>query len=75
MSGSTESRSARQYAPGPAAPYREHGDERPGDPEDVLVGDYLAEITLAALAARHLADYGNRDRTGQRYPLDTAERF
>ncbi|MFI2333431.1 acyclic terpene utilization AtuA family protein [Nocardia rhamnosiphila] len=27
-----------------------------GDPVDVLVGDYLAEITLAALAARHLTD-------------------
>ncbi|MGW0177832.1 acyclic terpene utilization AtuA family protein [Nocardia sp. NPDC003345] len=27
-----------------------------GDPVDVLVGDYLAEITLAALAARHHAD-------------------
>ncbi|NUP28497.1 MAG: DUF1446 domain-containing protein [Nocardia sp.] len=27
-----------------------------GDPVDVLVGDYLAEITLAALAARFLAD-------------------
>lgn len=27
-----------------------------GDPVDVLVGDYLAEITLAALAARYLAD-------------------
>ncbi|WP_280396566.1 acyclic terpene utilization AtuA family protein [Nocardia carnea] len=29
-----------------------------GDPVDVLVGDYLAEITLAALAARYLADPG-----------------
>ncbi|MGW1737457.1 acyclic terpene utilization AtuA family protein [Nocardia sp. NPDC001965] len=27
-----------------------------GDPVDVLVGDYLAEITLAALSARFLAD-------------------
>ncbi|MEV0247244.1 acyclic terpene utilization AtuA family protein [Nocardia sp. NPDC050712] len=29
-----------------------------GDPVDVLVGDYLAEITLAALSARHHADPG-----------------
>lgn len=27
-----------------------------GDPVDVLMGDYLAEITLAALAARHRQD-------------------
>ncbi|WAL63185.1 DUF1446 domain-containing protein [Amycolatopsis cynarae] len=27
-----------------------------GDPVDVLVGDYLAEVTLAALASRHRAD-------------------
>lgn len=27
-----------------------------GDPVDVLVGDYLAEVTLAALAARHRKD-------------------
>ncbi|MFB7720046.1 acyclic terpene utilization AtuA family protein [Nocardia sp. NPDC056100] len=27
-----------------------------GDPIDVLVGDYLAEITMAALSARHHAD-------------------
>jgi hypothetical protein len=27
-----------------------------GDPVDVLMGDYLAEITLAALAARHHSD-------------------
>ena len=27
-----------------------------GDPVDVLVGDYLAEVTLAALAARHRQD-------------------
>ncbi|GAA5148258.1 DUF1446 domain-containing protein [Pseudonocardia eucalypti] len=29
-----------------------------GDPVDVLVGDYLAEVTLAALAARHRQDPG-----------------
>ncbi|MET8779145.1 acyclic terpene utilization AtuA family protein [Nocardia sp. NPDC004654] len=29
-----------------------------GDPVDVLVGDYLAEITLAALSARHHHDPG-----------------
>ena len=29
-----------------------------GDPVDVLIGDYLAEITLAALAARHRQDSG-----------------
>ncbi|MDQ1631526.1 MAG: hypothetical protein QOC80_1498 [Frankiaceae bacterium] len=27
-----------------------------GDPVDVLIGDYLAEITLAALAGRYRAD-------------------